>query len=72
MHPHLLEFLRLYKYNAQTVIEGMLFGDSQRHDAVRTMGLYNPCNTLVDIANIPATTYRYEYPGTLQHYYDKR
>ena len=72
MHPHLLEFLRLYKYDAQIVIEGMLFEDSQRHDAVRTMGLYNPCNTLVDIANIPATTYRYEYPGTLQHYYDKR
>ena len=36
MHPHLLEFLRLYKYNAQTVIDGMLFGDERRHDAVRT------------------------------------
>ena len=59
MHPHLLEFLRLYKYNAQTVIEGMLFGDSQRHDAVRTMGLRN--YALGDIATIPVTTYRYKF-----------
>ena len=72
MHPHLLEFLRLYKYNAQTVIEGMLFGDSRQHDAVRIMGLCNPCNALGDIANIPATTYWYKYIGSLQHYNDKR
>ena len=67
MHPHLLEILRLYKYNAQTVIEGMLFGDSERHDAVRTMGRCD--NALGDITNIPATTYRYKFIGSLEHYY---
>ena len=67
MHPHLLEFLRLYRYNAQTVIEGMLFGDSERHDAVRTMGRCD--NALGDITNIPATTYRYKFIGSLEHYY---
>ena len=71
MHPHLLKFLRLYKYNAQTVIEGMLFGDERRHDAVRTTGLGNQCIGLGDLANTATTSYRYEYHHPLRYYYSK-
>ena len=67
MHPLLLEYLRLYEYDVRTVIEGMILGNGDRYNAVRSMGQCN--NELGSIANIPAATCRYKFIGSMDHYY---
>ena len=45
IHPHLLEILRIYQFEhpGRTVVEGLVFGSSERYEATRALGpnLYN-------------------------------